>query len=257
MMATSSTAFAPGGGGHSTRASFVVARKVAPTRAAAPTRLYMAEETLEEEVERLVQDEIAKTKKVSNLRNANGVEYAPWMKMTEEDEEKIRKTIKARTEARRARREEETDVSGSLSLDSQFQELSGTGLRSKVINGNDVELEWATDSEKSTKGFIVKRRPAKTEGFATIASYKSDPLLASKGVDGGVYRYIDEDIEIGGYVYRITECESNGNENDLSQCLVEIQTAGEQRGTVVAVVALAAVAVATVLAGALLDPVQY
>jgi hypothetical protein len=40
------------------------------------------EVSLEEEVEEMVQEEIRKTKKMSNLRNEKGVEYAPWMVRT-------------------------------------------------------------------------------------------------------------------------------------------------------------------------------
>ena len=75
-------------------------------------------------------------------------------------------------------------------LDSQAQELSGTGLSYKIIDGQ-VELEWATKSETDTKGFIVKRRAAKTNDYSVIASYKDWGPLASKGVDGGIYRFLD------------------------------------------------------------------
>lgn len=125
------------------------------------------EASLEDEVEELVQAEIAKTKKISNLRNANGVEYAPWMGISAKDEEMIRSNMRAKAAARRARKEQETNVSGNLYLDSQAQELSGTGLNYKV-RGTDVELEWATKTEKGTAGFVVKRRAAKTEDFEVI-----------------------------------------------------------------------------------------
>lgn len=213
--------------------------------------------SLEEEVEREVQAEIQKTKRMSNLRNEKGVEYAPWMRMTAEDEARIRKIVRDKAEARRKRKESEQGVQGSLLMDSQAQELSGTGLRYKVLNGNDVELEWATSSEKNTKGFIVKRRPAKTNDFSVLASYQNYGPLASKGKEGGVYRFLDEGVTPGGWVYRVTECEANGNENDLSQCLVDLQTAEEQRGALFAAVAIVLVGVGAVVAGSLLDPVQY
>jgi hypothetical protein len=148
-------------------------------------------------------------------------------------------------------------VQGALLKDSQAQELSGTGLRYKIVDGDSVELEWATSSEKSTQGFIVKRRPAKTEDFDTLASFEDFGPLASKGPDGGVYRYLDTNVAPGGWVYRVTEREGNGAENDLSQCLVDVQTAEEQRGAIVALAGLALVAIAAVVGGTLLDPVQY
>jgi hypothetical protein len=213
--------------------------------------------SLEEEVEQLVEAELKKTKRMSNLRNEKGVEYAPWMRVTAEDEARIRKAVQDNAEARRRRKDEAAGVRGSLLMDSQAQELSGTGLRYKVMNGNDVELEWATSKEANTRGFILKRRPSKTSNFEVLTSYKTHGPLASKGKDGGLYRFLDEDVPVGGWVYRVTECENNGNENDLSQCLVEIQTAEEQRGGIIAAVALAVVAVGAVLAGSFLDPVQY
>merc|ERR1712224_36021 len=136
------------------------------------------------------------------------------------------------------------------------QELSGTGIRAKVLDENSVELTWSTGSEESTDGFAIKRRMGKTENFVTLASYKDYGPLASKGSDGGVYRYLDETVEPGTWVYRVTECESDGSENDLSQCLVEVQTAEEQKGAVIAAVAIGVLGVLAFVAGSLLDPLQ-
>jgi len=209
----------------------------------------------EEEVELLVQQEMSKTKRMSNLRNANGVDYAPWMNISEEDENKIRQIMIEKTAARRARQEQERSVSGNLLRDSQAQELSGTGLNYKVIDGQ-VELEWATKTEDNTKGFIVKRRKAKTEDFSTIASFEDWGPLASKGADGGIYRYLDTDVTPGGWVYRISEKDNSGNESDICQCLVELQTDEEQRGAVIAAAGFAVFAVLAVVGGLALDPLQ-
>ena len=214
------------------------------------------EMTLEEEIEKLVEEEKAKSMKMSRMRDAKGVEYAPWMKISPEDEAKMRSIMREKAEARRKRQLQEQTVKGSLLKDSTNQELSGTGLRSKIVDGNSVELTWATDREKNTKGFLIKRRPAKTEDFDTIASYESYGPLASKGTEGGVYRFLDENVGIGSWVYRVTECESSGNENDLSQCLVDIQTAEEQQQQTIALAGLGVIAAAVIAAGFLLDPSQ-
>jgi hypothetical protein len=140
-------------------------------------------------------------------------------------------------------------------VDSQAQELSGGGLRTKVIDG-EIELEWATNSETNTKGYRIKRRAARTEEFEVIASFEDWGPLASKGPDGGEYRYLDTGISgPGGWVYRITECENNGIENDICQALVEVQSEDEQKGAVIAAVAIVAVGIAAVAAGLILDPV--
>ena len=211
------------------------------------------EKSLEEEVEELTREEVAKTVKVSNLRNANGVDYAPWMNMSAEDERKIQQVMKEKAAARRKRQEQERSVSGNLYFDSQAQELSGTGLIAKTIDG-EVELEWATKTESNTKGFIVKRRAAKTEDFSVLASYEDWGPLVSKGTEGGIYRYLDTSATPGGWVYRISECDINGNEADLCQCLIEVQTEEEQKAALFAGVGIAVIGIGAVVAGLLLDP---
>lgn len=211
--------------------------------------------SLEEEVELLTQEEITKVKRASNLRNANGVDYAPWMGISEEDENRIKQMMKERASARRKRQEQEKDVSGALFSDSQAQELSGTGLKTKVIDGA-VELEWATNSEKDTKGFLVKRRPTKTSEFQIVGSYKDWGPLQSKGPEGGVYRFLDTSAAPGSWVYRISEVDLDGKENDVCQCLVDVQTEEEQRGAVIAAVGISVVAILSVIAGVLLDPMD-
>merc|ERR1719201_2707227 len=153
----------------------------------------------------MVQKELSKSKKASKLKNAAaGVEYAPWMNISEDDEEKIRVVMREKTEARRRRQEQERDVSGNLFRDSQAQELSGTGLSYKIIDG-EVELSWATRRETDTVGFVVKRRAAKTNEYETVASFKDWGPLASKGPEGGIYRFLDSTAGPGGWVYRISE----------------------------------------------------
>lgn len=214
------------------------------------------EEAVEEgdnEVEEMVAEEMAKTKKISNLRNANGVDYAPWMNMSAADEDKIRAVQKEKAEARRKRQLQEKSVSGNLYYDSQAQELSGTGLTTKVLDGQ-VELEWATKAERNTKGFVVKRRPAKTEDFSVIASFEDWGPLMSKGPEGGVYRFLDTESSPGGWVYRVSECDNNGQEADLCQCLIEVQTEDEQKAALFAGVGIGVLLVGAVIAGLALDP---
>lgn len=233
-----------------------------PTPAAAeePVVAELSEEaldelTMEEEVELLVQKELGKTKRMSNLRNEAGVEFAPWMGISEADENSIRALMREKTEARRKRQEQERDVSGNLYRDSQAQELSGTGLTYKIIDG-EVELEWATKSESDTKGFIVKRRAAKTNDYSVIASYKDWGPLASKGKEGGIYRFLDTTSGPGGWVYRISEEDKFGNEADICQCLVEVQTEDEQKAALIAGVGFAVFAVVAVVAGIAADPMN-
>ncbi|CAJ1957837.1 unnamed protein product [Cylindrotheca closterium] len=225
----------------------------APAAAEAPAPT-AGESSFEDEVEELAQEEIRKLKKASKFKTAGGVEYAPWMNMSADEEDEIRKVMKSKAEARRKRQLEEASASGALIMDSQAQELSGGGLQTKVING-DVELEWTTSSEAATKGFIIKRRAARTEEFEVLASWEDWGPLASKGPQGGSYRYLDSTTTPGGWVYRVTECENSGATNDICQALVDVQTEEEQRGAVIAAVGISVFAIAAVAAGILLDPV--
>lgn len=208
--------------------------------------------TLDEEVELYVEEEIQLTDKIAKLRNRNGAQYAPWINDDIQDE-RIRVIAKEKAEARRKRAEQEKEMSGNLFTDSQAQELSGTGLNYNVIDGQ-VELEWATKSETNTKGFVVKRRAAKTNDFTVLASYTEWGPLASQGVDGGIYRYLDESVTPGGWVYRISECDDTGSEADLCQCLVEVQTEQEQKAALIAGVGFGVFAIGAVVAGLVLDP---
>ena len=223
-------------------------------------QLYMSdvdEASVEEEVERIFQEEKEKTLRMSRFSNEKGVEYAPWMNMSPEDEARIRTLAREKTVARKKRQIQEQNVRGSLLKDSTNQELSGTGLQYKIIDTDSVELEWSTDSEPDTKGYIIKRRASKTPDFVTIASYETFAPLNSKGPNGGTYRYLDENVGTGvSYLYRITEKEGNGDENDLSQCLVEIQSESEKRSQIFAIAGFGIAAVAVVAAGLFLDPVQ-
>jgi len=213
------------------------------------------EMTVEEEVDELVKVELSKNKKMSNLRNANGVDYAPWMGISADDETQIRQIVKDKAVARRKRQQQEKDVTGNLYLDSQAQELSGTGLNFKLI-GDEVELEFGTKSEKNTAGFVVRRRKAREDEWVVIRSYKDWGPLESQGTDGGIYRYLDSTAGPGGWVYRISEVDSKGSESDLCQCLVEIQTDGEKTAGLVAGVGIVVIAIAAVAAGILLDPLN-
>jgi len=213
------------------------------------------EESIEDIVNVEVQKELKKSVRVSNLRNANGVDYAPWMRISEDDEKEIRQMVESKTKARVARKEQEKSVSGNLYYDSQAQELSGTGLNWKAIDGA-IEIEWATKTEKNTQGYVVKRRAAKTTEFAVMKSFKDYGPLVSKGENGGIYRYLDDTVTPGGWVYRVSECDSDGNENDLCQCLVEVQTEEEQKAALFAAIGIGVFAIGSVVAGLVLDPLN-
>ena len=125
----------------------------------------------------------------------------------------------------------------------------------QIIDGA-VELQWATRTESDTKGFLVKRRKAKTNDYEVIASHEDWGPLQSQGKQGGVYRYLDETAGEGGWVYRIAEEDSLGNEADVCQCLVEVESEDEQRAAVIAGVGFAVFAALVAVGGVLIDPMN-
>jgi len=215
-----------------------------------------SEKSDDDELESMVREEVIKTKRMAKFKNEKGVEYAPWMQLSEKEEEEIRQIIKEKKRIRDKRREEQRKASGNLYYDSTAQELSGTGLKAKVIDENNVELQWGTKSEVDCKGFIVRRRAAKAEDFETLASYENYGPLVSKGPEGGTYKFLDTTASPGGWFYRISEKTSTGEESDLSQCLVEIQTEDEQKFTLAATVGIALTVVLAIVAGISIDPIQ-
>ncbi|GMH91512.1 hypothetical protein TrVE_jg7265 [Triparma verrucosa] len=212
--------------------------------------------TLEEEVELLTAKELKKTKTVSNLRNQNGVDYAPWMAISADDEVKIRQLSKEKAEARRKRKEQEAEVQGSLFLDSQAQELSGLGLKYTVVSESEVELEWVTAGEEDTEGFVVRRRKARETEWEVLASYKDWKPLISQSSSGGTYRYTDDSVSLGGWVYRVSEVSPSGVESDLCQALLEVQSQGEKLQGILAVVGFGIIAAGAVFTGITMDPLQ-
>ncbi|CAM9947413.1 unnamed protein product [Chrysoparadoxa australica] len=167
--------------------------------------------------------------------NEQGRALAPWM-LDQFDPENLKKTEEAAAarKAARARAIEEASAQGDLARDPQQMELSGLGLRSKMI-GDDVELTWRTGDETGNKGFIISKRAGKSDAWQVVGSYANYPPLNSKGPDGGTYRFIDPETELGTWIYRVTDVNESGKKNDLCQALVEVQTEGEQAAVKIAV----------------------
>lgn len=178
-----------------------------------------------------------------SLYREDGTPYAPWMVglIDEEEKEFVAKAPK-------------TDAKGRLAKDPQSQELSGSGLKFKVIGDEDVELTWTTGGEDGVEGFIVQRRKGKEEAWDTLADYTDTPSLRSKGPAGGTYKFLDEEAGPGTWVYRVSDTDAQGNRSDLSQCLVEIESTSDQQKQRIALIAFVALAAALGALGLFLDP---
>jgi len=192
-----------------------------------------------------------KKKMPKGMYNADGKPYAPWM-MDSVDPEAAKRSI----EERRARKAaEKKAVQGALAVDPQAMELSGVGLKYKMI-GDEVELSWGTGDETGNVGFIVTKRAGGSDDWQVVASYKDWAPLNSKGPEGGQYTFMDPDSQRGPWVYRVSDVNEAGVTSDLCQTLVEVQDEGEQLAAKALAVGIVVVLGGFVAAGFLLDPLQ-
>jgi len=199
----------------------------------------------EKEEDLLSPEEVARVK-------AKIESYAPWMNV---DPEAIARAKKAR-EDRKAQAPTQVDA---MNLDPQAAELNAaTGLNSKVLSEDEIELRWETTNEEGNAGFIVQRRAGGESDFESIATYENFAPLKSKGVQGGVYVYLDAEsgLQPGTWVYRIVDCDTSGAKSAMCQKLVEIESKDEQMATLVVGGLIAGLALVFVAAGIFIDPIQ-
>lgn len=177
-------------------------------------QLFATEESDDEIRERIR----AKAKK--NLYNENGIAFAPWVS-NQLDLDAIVE------DAFRKEKEKKVQKKPASILDRGEVETS-EGMRWRM-NGELVELGWGTGVEADNQGFIVEKRPSYGGDFQEIASFKEVSSLVSRGKAGGRYRYTDPSTGTGSWIYRIQDCDSNGNKNMLCQCFVEVQSSSDSK----------------------------
>lgn len=178
----------------------------------------------------------------NNMLKPDGTSYAPWMGDMPSFDPKV---IKKRT-----------DATGRLAADPQLGELSGTGMTWRML-GDELELSWSTGTEEANLGFVVYRRKGKEENWTKVADYRDAPAeLASKGREGGNYSFLVTDAEAGTWVYRVSDVDQNNNVADLSQVLVEIESAEDGKIQKIALAVLLAVLALSALVGLTLDPLS-
>merc|ERR1719453_1310084 len=177
--------------------------------------------------------------------------FAPWMTV---DPEAIARAKKARDE-----RKAQATAVDAMRIDPQAAELNAaSGLNSKVLSEDEVELRWETNDESGNAGFIVQRRAGGSSDFESIASYENFAPLKTKGVSGGTYVYLDADsgLQPGTWVYRILDCDTSGVRSAMCQKLVEIESKDEQMATFVVGTFIAGLALVLIAAGIFIDPIQ-
>lgn len=150
-------------------------------------------------------------------------------------------------------------VVDGMRIDPQAAETgAASGLKSKVLGEDEVELRWETADEVGNAGFIVQRRTGGQADFDTIASFENFSPLKTKGETGGQYVYLDSEsgLRPGSFVYRIIDCDQSGVKSAMCQKLVEIESADETKQTIIVGVLFAIIAAVCVGVGLFLDPIQ-
>jgi len=178
--------------------------------------------------------------------------YAPWMTV---DPEAIARAKKAREDRKNAA---PSQVDG-MQLDPQAAELNAaSGLKSKVLSEDEIELRWETSDESGNAGFIVQRRAGGQSEFENLVTYENFAPLKTKGVQGGTYVYLDADsgLQPGTWVYRILDCDTSGVKSAVCQKLVEIESGDEQKQTLILGVGILSLALVLFGVGLFLDPIQ-
>ena len=81
--------------------------------------------------------------------------------------------------------------------------------------GNQIILQWKTQSELNNLGFIIKRGTVPEGSYSEIASYINHEELRGKGntPDATVYEFSDDRVENGrNYFYTLTDVDFNGKQ---------------------------------------------
>jgi len=214
-------------------------------------KLYMADVAESTETEEAVATEEAPKlalaqKKAGKIVNERGVEYAPWMDVV--DEETL-KEIKAKREAR------DKELLTKIKYDPATLDI-GSGLLKFKVEDDKIILKWATDGEPSNKGFILQKRTLSSNEWITVATYETDNALVSQGASGGTYFYKDESSAPGGWVYQLQDVDINGKSTDMARQLIEYETAGEAKTSLILIVLFVALLAGAFVAGFALDPMQ-
>ena len=107
----------------------------------------------------------------STRRQLDGVQWsltsslhtqAPWM-VRQVDEDAVAAARAMRGYEKRRERIALEEKQGTINiLDAASSELTGLGLKAKVLSEDEVELTWSTDDEEANRGFLVERKAVPT-----------------------------------------------------------------------------------------------
>lgn len=178
---------------------------------------------------------------MKNLLKPDGTPYAPWMK------------VGAGPGGKRAGKKGGRDDGDG----GKVEELNASAISWKML-GDELELRWRTGSEENNRGFAVYKRSI--EGgleWIKVADYVDAPAeLATKGAEGGDYSFLVQKVETGSWAYRVADVDLKGEEGDLAQVVVEIESSQDSQVQKVALAALVAVLLLAIVVGLALDPLS-
>merc|ERR1712216_1003505 len=141
---------------------------------AAPLR--MSEQVTDEEEAEIIANaqKIAK-KKRSNLYNEDGMGYAPWM-VRQVDEDAVAVARAMRGYEKRRERIALEEKQGTINiLDAASSELTGLGLKAKVLSEDEVELTWSTDDEEANRASWSAKRLVTATGMKSRPTSRGRP----------------------------------------------------------------------------------
>merc|ERR1711924_435460 len=171
-------------------------------------------------------------------------------------------------------------------LDAASSELTGLGLKAKVLSEDEVELTWSTDDEEANRGFLIERKAVGYSDWDEVAAWQPATRVQSarpsrttlrmseqvtdeeeaeiianaqkiaKKKRSNPYSYIDATVSEGEWLYRIVAEQSDNSRAIVCQVGVSVENSGQQLQTKLVVGGFAALVLGALAAGALLDPIK-
>jgi hypothetical protein len=86
------------------------------------------------------------------------------------------------------------------------------------VNSNDVELTWSTATEVNNSGFSIEKRNINNSGWSEAAFIKG----ASNSTEIINYNYVDKNVSVGIYSYRLKQIDFDGTVSYSNEVEVDV-----------------------------------
>ncbi|MEJ2749977.1 MAG: hypothetical protein P8183_19035 [Anaerolineae bacterium] len=110
----------------------------------------------------------------------------------------------------------------SITAQNEDEHPVNVGLRyfTASVQADGVHLEWATETELNTAGFVIDRSPGTSTNFVRLDNIGFVTSLGGVAT-GATYSEVDNTAVLGQtYTYKLVEIETNSSENDLEMVTV-------------------------------------